>query len=220
MADYSIDAQARTVTGKKVGALRREGLVPATIYGPKQAPSNVQIPYRALELVLAKAGGTNLIEINTDGKKGQTVLVRDVQRNVLTRKITHVDFFALDMAAKLQTHIPVHYIGESPAVAAKLGVLVTGPSSIYVELLPSKLIDHIDVDISTLKEVGDSIHVSDLNLGDDIVVLNDPEELLARVTQTAAARSTVDEAAEAEAEVSSVEPEVLKKGKSDEEEDF
>lgn len=214
MADYTIDAEIREVTGKKVGALRRSGIVPATIYGPKQEPVSVQIPYRALEIALAKAGGSHLIEMNT-GKFKQTVLVRAVQRNPISRKIMHVDFFALDMKAILRTAVPVHYLGESPAVAAKQGVLVTGPTLLNVELLPSNLMDHIAVDVSTLLEVGAAIHVRDLNLGDDVVILNDPEELLARVTQTAAARSEEDENAEEEA--SSSEPEVLKKGKEDEE---
>lgn len=214
MADYTIDAEVREVTGKKVGALRRAGIVPATIYGPKQEPVNVQIPYRPLEIALAKAGGSHLIELST-GKFTQTVLVRSVQRNPISRKIMHVDFFALDMKAKLRTDVPVHYIGESPAVNAKLGVLVTGPTVLHVELLPSKLMDHIAVDVSTLAEVGAAIHVRDLNLGDDIVILNDPEELLARVTQTAAARSEED--VEGEEESTSSEPEVLKKGKEDEE---
>lgn len=216
MADYTIDAQPRTVTGKKVGALRRQGIVPATVYGPAQAPVNIQITYRHLELALAKAGGSHLIELSAGGKP-QTVLVRDVQRNPISRKITHVDFFALDMTAKLRTNVPVHYVGESPAVLAKLGVLVTGATALHVELLPSKLMDFIRVDVSNLKEVGDAIHVADLNLGDDIHILNEPDELLARITQTAAARSDEDEVVEEE--VSASEPEVVKKGKT-EEEDF
>lgn len=215
MADYTIDAEVREVTGKKVGALRRAGIVPATIYGPKQEPVNVQIPYRPLEIALAKAGGSHLIELST-GKFTQTVLVRSVQRNPISRKIMHVDFFALDMKSLLRTNVPVHYTGESPAVAAKQGVLVTGPTVLLVELLPSKLMDHIAVDVSTLTEVGAAIHVRDLNLGDDVAILNDPEELLARVTQTAAARSEEDVEA-AEEESTSSEPEVLKKGKEDEE---
>jgi large subunit ribosomal protein L25 len=216
VADYTIDAEVREVTGKKVGALRRAGIVPATIYGPKQEPVNVQIPYRPLEITLAKAGGSHLIQLHT-GKTKQTVLVRAVQRNPISRKIMHVDFFALDMKAKLRTDVPVHYVGESPAVAAKQGVLVTGPTTLHIELLPSKLMTHITVDVSTLAEVGAAIHVRDLDLGEDIVIHNDPEELLARVTQTAAARSEED--VEAEEESTSSEPEVLKKGK-EEEEDF
>lgn len=215
MAEYTIDAEIREVTGKKVGALRRAGIVPATIYGPKQEPVNVQMAYRPLEVALAKAGGSRLIELST-GKFTQTVLVRSVQRNPISRKILHVDFFALDMKSLLRTNVPVHYLGESPAVAAKLGVLVTGPTVLLVELLPSKLMDHIAVDVSTLTEVGAAVHVRDLNLGDDVAILNDPDELLARIMQTAAARSEEDVATEEE-EISSSEPEVLKKGKEDEE---
>lgn len=216
MAEYTLEAQPRSVTGKKVGQLRRDGLVPMTVYGPKLESVNLQVAYRPLEILLAKAGGTHLIDVVADGKT-YTVLVREVQRNVITRRMTHIDLFALDLTAKLKTHVPVRYVGESPAVQAKQGVLLTGPSNLYVELLPSALIDYIEVDISTLKEVGAAIYVSDLKLGNDVAILNDPEELLARVSQTSAARSEIDEAAEAEA--TSMEPEVISKGKA-EEEDF
>lgn len=215
MADFSLEAQPRTVTGKKVGQLRRDGLVPMTVYGPGLQPVNLQVAYRPLEILLSKAGGTNLIDINAGGKT-YTVLVREVQRNVITRRMIHIDLFALDLTAKLKTDIPVRYVGESPAVQAKQGVLITGPSSLHVELLPSALMEYIEIDIATLKTVGSAIFVSDLKLGDGITVLNDPEELLARVSQTSAARSEIDEEAE---ESGSVEPEVISKGKA-EEEDF
>ena len=216
VADYILEAQPRTVTGKKVGQLRRDGFVPMTVYGPSLKPVNLQVAYRPLEVLPAKAGGTHLINVKADGKT-YTVLVREVQRNVITRRMLHVDLFALDLTAKLKTDIPVRYVGESPAVQAKLGVLMTGPATLHVELLPSALIDYIEVDISTLTEVGAAIYVSDIKISDDITILNDPEELVARVTQTSAARSEIDEAAEAEA--TSVEPEVISKGK-EEEEDF
>lgn len=213
MADYILEAQPRTVTGKKVGQLRRDGFVPMTVYGPSLQPVNLQVAYRPLEVLLAKAGGTHLINVKADGKT-YTVLVREVQRNVITRRMLHVDLFALDLTAKLKTDIPVRYVGESPAVQAKLGVLMTGPATLHVELLPSALIDYIEVDISTLTEVGMAIYVSDIKISDEITILNDPEELVARVTQTSAARSEIDEA---EAEATSVEPEVISKGKEDEE---
>jgi large subunit ribosomal protein L25 len=215
VTDFSLEAQPRTVTGKKVGQLRRNGLVPMTVYGPKTQPVNLQVAYRPLEILLSKAGGTNLIDINADGKT-YTVLVREVQRDVITRKMIHIDLFALDLTAKLKTDIPVRYVGESPAVQAKQGVLITGPSSLHVELLPSALMEYIEIDIASLKTVGAAIFVGDLKLGEGIAILNDPEELLARVSQTSAARSEVDEAME---EAGSVEPEVISKGKA-EEEDF
>jgi large subunit ribosomal protein L25 len=216
VADFSIEAQPRTVTGKKVGQLRRDGFVPATIYGPKTEPVSVQFPYRALELTLAGAGGTSLIDIVVDGKT-YVVVAREVQRHTIRRTIDHVDFFAVDLEAKVRADIPLHLIGESPAVLAKKGVLMTGATSLTVEVLPGKLMRFIELDLSGLVNVGDAIHVADLKLADDATIINDPEELLVRVMQTGAARSEEDEAAELEA-ASSAEPEVIHKGK--EEDDF
>jgi large subunit ribosomal protein L25 len=216
VADFSIEAQPRTVTGKKVGQLRRDGFIPATIYGPKTEAVSVQFPYRALELTLARAGGTSLIDIVVDGTT-YVVVAREVQRDTIKRTIDHVDFFAVDLEAKVRADIPLHLIGESPAVLAKKGVLMTGTSSLTVEVLPGKLMRFIEIDLSILENVGDSIHVSDLKLPDDATIINEPEELLVRVAQTGAARSEEDEAAE-EAALSGTEPEVIHKGK--EEDDF
>ncbi|MBK9123429.1 MAG: 50S ribosomal protein L25 [Chloroflexi bacterium] len=218
MAEFTIDAQPRTVTGKKVGVLRREGFVPATVYGPKSEPVNVQIPYRPLELALLKAGGSNLIDITSGGKK-HTVLVREVQRNPITRKITHVDFFELDLTQRLRTDVPLQLVGESPAVEGKLGVLITGPTALHVELLPSQLMDHFAVDISVLTEVGQSIHVRDIKLEEGVIILNDPDELIARITQTAAARADEEEVTEGEEEMGSVEPEVVRRHKDEDEDE-
>ncbi len=212
---YSLEAQARSITGKKVSQLRRQGLVPVSVYGPKTDPISLQVPYRALELTLRGAGGTNLIEINHDGNT-TTVLTRDVQRDILRNNIIHVDFFAVDLKAKIEIEVPVHFINEAPAVQQKLGILITGPTSLTVETLPTTMPQQLVVDLSILKAVGDTIHVSDLNYGEGITILNDPDELIAGVRQSSAARSEEQEALEAEGAVAEVE--IIKKGKGDEEE--
>lgn len=213
---FVIEAQSREIVGKKVSQLRRQGIVPVTVYGPKSQPVNLQVPYRPLQLALMKAGGTNLIEITVNGK-GTPVLAREVQRNILRNDIMHVDFFAVDMTAKIQIDVPLHFVGDSAAVATKKGILVTGPTTITIETLPSHLLNNIDIDISNLNEVGDSIHVRDLNLGAEIVIINDPDEMIARISQPAAARSEEDAAAEEAAAAGEVE--IIKKGKADEEEE-
>lgn len=215
MANFTLEAQPRTVTGKKVSQIRTEGLVPVIVYGPRIEPVNLQIPYRQLELMLAKAGGTNLIDLQVDGKT-QTVLAREVQRDFLRGNILHVDFFAVDESSTIRTEVFIHLIGSSPAVTQGLGILLNGTSTITIETLPSKLISQVEVDLSKLEKVSDAIHVSDLNLGDDIKIINDPDEMIVRVTQTSAARSEEEEAA---AEATSAEPEVIARGKA-EEEDF
>jgi large subunit ribosomal protein L25 len=211
---YTLEAQPRSIVGKKVSQLRREGLVPVSVYGPKNDPINLQIAYRPLQLTLLKAGGTHLIELQVNGKP-IPVLAREVQRHYIRNEITHVDFFALDMAAKVTVDVPISYINESPAVQSKKGVLVTGPTTLSIETLPSNLIDRIEVDIAALSEVGDSIHVRDLKLDSTIAILNDPDEMIARISQTSAARSEEAE----EAESAPVEVEIIKKGKADEEEE-
>lgn len=215
MANYTIEAQPRTVTGKKVGQIRGQGFVPVIVYGPRIEPVSLQIPYRALELMLMKAGGTNLIDIQYDGKM-HTVLAREVQRDFMRGNILHVDFFAVDESSTIRTEVFIHLIGSSPAVNAGLGILLNGTSTITIETLPSKLISQVEVDLSKLEKVSDAIHVSDLDLGPDILIINDPDEMIVRVTQTSAARSEEDEAA---AETTSAEPEVIARGKA-EEEDF
>ncbi len=213
---FVIEAQSREIVGKKVSQLRRQGIVPVTVYGPKAQPVNLQVPYRPLQIALLKAGGTNLIEINVDGK-ATPVLAREVQRDILRNDIMHVDFFAVDMTAKIRIDVPLHFVGDSPAVASKKGILVTGPTTITIETLPSHLLNQIEINISNLNEVGDSIHVRDLKLGDEILVINDPEEMIARISQPAAARSEEDAAAEEAAAAGEVE--IIKKGKADEEEE-
>ncbi len=214
---FVIEAQSREIVGKKVSQLRRQGIVPVTVYGPKSQPMNLQVPYRPLQIALMRAGGTNLIEISVDGKS-TPVLAREVQRDILRNDIMHVDFFAVDMTAKIRIDVPLHFVGDSPAVTTKKGILVTGPTTITVETLPSHLLNQIEIEISNLNEVGDSIHVRDLKLGDEIVIINDPEEMIARISQPAAARSEEDAAAEAAAE-GTPEVEIIKKGKADEEEE-
>jgi large subunit ribosomal protein L25 len=210
-----LEAQPRELVGKKVSRLRRAGLVPAIIYGPKSEPVTVQIPYRPLQLALLKAGGTHLIDLQIGSKK-HTVLAREVQRDIMRGDITHVDFFAVDLKAKIAIDVPVHFINESPAVASKKGVLLTGPTMLSIETLPTHMPESIEVDLSGLVEVGDSIHVRDLKIDADMTILNDPDEMVARINQSSAARS--EEAEELEAAATPAEVEIIKKGKADEEE--
>ncbi|MBN8636854.1 MAG: 50S ribosomal protein L25 [Anaerolineae bacterium] len=215
MADnYTLDAQARSITGKKVSQLRNQGLVPAVVYGEAVQPVHVQIPYRSLEVALMKAGGTHLITLSVEGQ-AHTVITRDVQRDILKGKITHVDFLAVSATTKLKTEVPVHFTGEAPAVALRVGVLNTVTPYVEVEALPADLIDHIDVDLSSLKMVGDAIHVRDLKLGDKVVAVTDEDTVIVAVgiIGAGAAEEPV------EGEVTSAEPEVIQKGKIEEDEE-
>jgi large subunit ribosomal protein L25 len=210
---YALEAQARKVTGKKVGALRRSGLVPCVIYGVKTPPVSVQIPARALQLTLMKAGGTHLIDMSVDGQ-AYSVLARDVQRNVVRGDIIHVDFLAVDASTKITAQVPVRFINESPAVRSGAGVLLQGVNTLTIEALPKDLIDGVEVDLSLLAEIGSTIHVRDIAMPGTVTLVDDADEMVARIVMTAAAVS--EEAAEADA-ITAAEPEVIGKGKKEDE---
>lgn len=214
--NYALEAQPRDVVGKKVNRLRAQGLVPVVVYGPRQAPLHLQIPFRPLQIALMKAGGTHLIDLKVNNGT-YTVIAREVQRDVLRGDILHVDFFAVDEAANIRVDVPVHFTGESPAVLGRKGILITGLTMLAIETLPSKLLDRIEIDLSGLTEVGDAVHVRDVTLPPGIAILNDPDEMIARISQTSAARAAEEEAEEVSA--SPAEVEIIQKGKV-EEEDF
>lgn len=191
MSEFTINAVTRTVTGKKVSTVRNAGRVPATIYGPKLAPVNVSFEYRELQLLLAKAGSTNIIEVLVEDAPVR-VVARDVQRDVLKGTILHVDFFAVDENSKIRAEIPVVLTGESPIVASRKAILMAGTSSIRIEVLPRDLVNKIVVDLSSLTAIGSTIYVKDLNIAAGIVVLNDGEEMVAKALQTGAQRALAD----------------------------
>ncbi len=209
---YTLDAQKRTLIGKQVGQLRRAGIIPAVVYGARTAPIHVQIDARQLKATLLKAGGTHLITMNIEGRS-QQVIARDVQRDVIRGDILHVDFLAVDASTKVRTEVPIAFVGEAPAVQMGMGILLQGLSTLEIEALPADLVERIEVDLSPLKSLNDSIHVRDLKLGDKLTVVTDPDAMIVRVTVTSAA---VSEAA-AELEERSAEPEVIEKGKKQEE---
>ena len=210
---YELEAQPRELVGKKVKRLRRENLVPISIYGKARESVNLQVPYRPLQVLLAKAGGTHLINVNVNGK-ATTVVAREVQRDPVKRTILYVDFVAVDKDTRLSAEVPIHFIGESPAVDMFNGVVLTGATTITVNSLASQIPEFIEVDLSKLEKIGDSVTVGDLQLPEGAISESSPEEMIVRI---AAPVLEVEEEVAGE-EPTSAEPEVIKRGKEDEEE--
>jgi large subunit ribosomal protein L25 len=209
---YTLEAQPRSVLGKQVKALRRENLVPAVIYGAGGDPINVMCAYRPLEIVLKKAGGTHLINVTVDGTT-HNALVREVQRDKIKRTIQHVDFMRVDLTKKIRAEVPLTIVGivKLPSDVQ----LAHNVTSITVLCLPTDIPDHIEVDVRNLLSAGDQMTVGDLPRIGSVDFLSDPHEVVARI-DSLTALSADDAAAEAAA---SSEPEVIEKGKK-EEEDF
>jgi len=182
--DTKLSASPRTVIGKQVGQLRRQGVLPGVIYGPGTPATPIQLNSREASKVLRRVHGAELIDLELDGKTHK-VLVHDLQRDAIRGDFLHGDLYVDDMARPIRVRLPIHLVGSSPAVVSLSGILVRGLPELEVECLPGDLIKQVEADLGVLKEIGDSLHVRDLQLPPAIKVLTDPDEQVARVTYMA-----------------------------------
>ncbi len=218
MEKVVIQAEKREVIGKKVKVLRREGKLPAIIYGHGIDPISIVLDMRSSSRILAKASTSTLVTIELEGVQYPT-LVREKQLDFIRNSIIHVDFLAVSMTEKLTANVGVNVIGDAPAVAAFGAVLVTGLFELEVECLAVDLPESFTVDVSSLAEIGDGIYVRDIAVPENVEVLTDPEEML--VLATVPAAEEVEEVVEEELleGEEGEEPEVIGKGKEEEGED-
>jgi large subunit ribosomal protein L25 len=203
----SLMAASRIVVGRAVKRLRRDNLVPAILYGSHTSPQPIQVNAQALKKVLMQAGETRLISLNVEGdQEVHTVLVREVQRDALTRAILHVDFYEVVMTERLRATVPLHFIGESPLVQQGLAVLNEALDEVEVECLPADLPSAIEVDVSKLVDFDMVIRVGDLEIPAGVEILTDADETVASLSLV---KVEEEVAAEEQAEV-----EVVAKGKA------
>lgn len=163
MDKITLKAQKREIVGKKVKSLRKNGLLPANIYGKKVKSLAVQLDLNEFQKVYKKAGETNLINLLVDSEKNEKpVLISNLQIHPVTESPLHVDFHQVDLTQKVSVGVPVEIVGISPAVKEKGAVLLTLLNEIKVESLPQNLPDKFTVDISSLVNYNDSFAVKDL----------------------------------------------------------
>jgi len=175
MEKYVLEAKKREVIGKQVKALRREGFLPAVIYGTDIEPLPLTLNTREVRQTLDKIGANTLITLKI-GKKEHLALVRDMQREVINRDLLHIDFQAVSLEETITTTVPVMVVGEAPAVKEMNALLVTGLDFLQIEAKAKDLPDTIRVDVSELVEIGDNIQVKDIIISGDVSILDDPEE--------------------------------------------
>ena len=175
----------REVLGKKVRALRREGLTPANIYGPKVESTAVQVPTEELRQVLKTAGRNDIVYLRLDGDEPRPTFVREIQQNPVTDAILHVDFFQISLRDKVRADVPIHLVGLSPAVDTFGGILMHGLDHVTVEALPTEVPSFLELDVSPLVEINQALHVSNLELPEDVTLLTDPEQVVAKVAPPA-----------------------------------
>jgi large subunit ribosomal protein L25 len=214
MEKVVIKATKRAVTGKHVATLRREGKLPGVLYGHNVSSVPITMDLKEASTILGKLSGSSLVTIDLDGQE-HAVLVREKQRDYMKSLLIHVDFQAVSLTEKLRTDVGIELIGASPAVKDFNAMIVSGIEAVEVECLPQDLPEKIEVDISSLKEIGDSIYLRDIPVPQNVEFLTDPNELIA-VAQFIK-EEVVEEAVVEEVEVAGTEPEVIEKGKKEEE---
>ncbi|MFN2129689.1 MAG: 50S ribosomal protein L25 [Anaerolineae bacterium] len=217
MDQIELEVQPRSVVGKKVKALRREGLMPCVVYGRTDS-MNIQAPELDAARAIGQAGG-QLITLKVDGEdEGRMVLAREVQRDVISGQLLHADFLEVDITERLQVSVPLVLVGEPSLVEANEAVLLQALNEVEIECLPTDILQSIEVDVSGLVDFSDAVHVRDLQLPATIELLTPGDEMIARLEQI----QEEEEEEEEEALFEVVEPgevEVIGRGAEEEEEE-
>jgi len=182
MDKITLKSKLRKETGKKVKKYRRDGLVPAVIYGKKIPSRNLWVDLLEMEKIYGCAGENTIIELDIKSGKKANVLIHDVQINPLSENFSHVDFFQIRMDEKIETEIPLEFTGEAPAVKELGGVLVKNMDDVPVSCLPADLPSKLEVNIEKLKTFDDRFKVSGLSVSEKVKILLDSETIIALVT--------------------------------------
>ena len=189
-----LSAQTRDIVGKKVRTLRNQGLIPAELYGHGFKNMHLALPSKEFNKVLKLAGSTSVITLMI-GKDQKSAMIHDVVRHPVTSEVTHVDLHQVRMDEVVKAHVPLEFVGDSPAVKEKAAVINRTMSEIEVEAFPQNIPHTITVDISSLADFDQTIYVKDLPIPKNVTVLADAEAAVV----TAMAPAPEEEVAPAEA---------------------
>lgn len=203
----NLSANIRNIFGKKSKKLRKQGLIPANIYGSDFKSQAISINNKDFLKVYRLAKETKIIYLNIE-KKELPVLIKNIQRHPITDEIIHVDFRKIDLKKKIETEVPIKIIGQSEAVNQKGGVLLTQSQSVLIEALPEDIPQQIEVDISVLKEIGQDIKVADLPKSEKYQIKTPSEKVL--ISVVAHKEESVAP------ETTAVQPEVISEEKTEE----
>src|SRR5215216_1157746 len=204
MARKELVVEARQVTGKKVAALRRAGILPGNIFGKGIESESIQLQTELLTDTLKAAAANEVIDLKVGSGTARPVVIHKISRNPLNGSFLHADFYQVQLREKMRADVPIVLIGESEAVNTYNGVLLETLNSVQVEALPLDLPASIEVDISVIKELEGSIHVGALKVPAGVTILTDPEIMIVKVASPRVEEG--EEAAEEEAGAGEPEP--------------
>lgn len=176
----SLKAELRTVFGKKLNKVRKQGFVPSNIFGPDFKSKSISVVYKDFVKIYKKVGETGVIYLSLD-KENIPVLIKTIQKDPLSSSLLHIDFRKIDLSKKIETNVPIKTIGVSEAVSQKAGVLLVQSETLLVEALPNDIPSHLEIDITVIKEIGQEIKVSDLKKSDKYEIKTPAEKVIVGV---------------------------------------
>lgn len=180
----TISAKKREEIGRKSNDLRKKGILPVILYGPKIKNENLSVLESEFESIWKQAGASSLVTLNIEGQKESfKVLINDVARDPITNKVLHVDFYQPDLTKEIEAKVPLVFTGESVAVKDLAGTLVKNISELVLKALPHKLPREIIVDISKLATFDDTVTVGDLAMPEGVKALKNSDEIVALVVE-------------------------------------
>ncbi len=209
MEKVVLKATKRDVLGKKVGALRRQGKLPAVLYGHRIETTAIMLDAHEGAQTLSRLTSSSLVTIDLDGTK-YLALVKEKQRDFIKNRLLHLDFQVVSLTEKMRAKVGIVLTGTAPAVKDFNAVIHTNLTEMEVECMPQDLPERIVVDISGLAAIGDAVRVRDVVLSDKVEILGDPEEIIAVAAATK--KEEIIEEAPVEEEAA---PEEVERGKKE-----
>ncbi len=205
-----LQAQKREIFGKAVKSLRKQGLIPAELYG--HGINNIHLSVRESDFlkIFKTAGGSTVVNLEIEGEKRRQVLIHNVQFDPLSQKVENIDFYQVKMDEKIKVDVPLEFVGEAPAVKSLEAILVKAMRELAVEALPGNIPSKITVDLSGLTDLGKNIYIRDLPVPAGVKFLVDENTVVASVVEHAAEEVPAPEITVEEVKVESEEKRAAK----------
>lgn len=184
---------------------RRQGLIPAVLYGHGLPSKSIEVDSKKFGKILRTAGFSSLVNLKLNDGGEHSVLIRDVVHHPLKDAIIHADFYQVRMDEKIEAQVPLHFVGEAPAVKDLGGVLIRNLDAVKVTALPADLPHNIEVDISALSGFDKVIRVSDMTAPEGVVIDHSAEEVVALVQEPRSEQELEQLSAEVKEDVEAVE---------------
>lgn len=197
MKHPQLKADERTVLGKKIKKLRREGILPANIYGKGLKSTAVQVSMKEFTELFDEVGETGLVDVTLDGK-ARPSLIKNVHMNYHTHMPLHADFYQVNLKEKVKTMVPLTIVGEANAVTEKIGLMIQPLNEVEVEALPEELPETIEINVEPLAAIDEQITVGDLTAPAGVTILTDPTQTIVKIAELVVEEPEEEVAAEGE----------------------